>query len=192
MFHILFCFVYADCSSRIMEEKVFEKWLEDLNKTLLTLSSEQRTKVLDQVIKQSDPKNLFHLSTHLKVYTKRDFLSLLPPELIERVLCYLDWRTLLICRSTSRAWRAATDSAAKAWRQACVKLGVLVEQTMATADEYRSQFRLVYWQQKLLASGEALEVVPLQGHDGDVRAMHCTEGLVITGQSPLSCKVTAC
>ena len=167
-----------------MDTKDWNEWIKTLSKDIDKLSSEQRKDVLDLVIKKSDPSNLFHLSTCLEVYTKRDFLKLLPPELCEKILIHLEWPTLLTLRTVSKIWRNVINSDTKIWKKACVDYGVVLGGVpLDTAEEYRKQLRITYQQKKLLESGNAFNQFVLEGHTGDVRAMHCYKGKVATGQS---------
>lgn len=58
--------------------------------------SQKREAFLNNVLKMCEPQDLVYLTERLDEF-KRDFFVLLPIELVERCLTYLDWKSLLNC-----------------------------------------------------------------------------------------------
>ncbi len=56
-----------------------------------------------------------------------DFLDHLPPELVLKVLSYLQVKDSLRCRSVSRRWRQILDHLDRYWLKACEQIGVSIQ-----------------------------------------------------------------
>lgn len=59
-------------------------------------NSKRRELVIDKLLAMCDTDDLVYLNKRVDDY-KRDFFALLPLELIERILVFLDWQTILNC-----------------------------------------------------------------------------------------------
>lgn len=59
-------------------------------------AKESREVLIDKLLAMCEPDDLVYLSKRIDQF-KRDFFALLPLELIERVLVFLDWETILKC-----------------------------------------------------------------------------------------------
>lgn len=82
--------------------------IDSLLKRLLVLDSKnkpnvvgedrkkRRELVIDKLLAMCDTDDLVYLNKRVDDY-KRDFFALLPLELIERILVFLDWQTILNC-----------------------------------------------------------------------------------------------
>jgi len=62
----------------------------------LQANSNEKRKFIDDFLSLCDSADLMHLSNRLADF-KRDFIRLLPNEIVEIILSNLDWQTLLIC-----------------------------------------------------------------------------------------------
>lgn len=62
----------------------------------LKLNPNERRKFIDKFLKICQPNDLNYMTEKLDEF-KTDFLSLLPIEIVENILGYLDWKTLLNC-----------------------------------------------------------------------------------------------
>lgn len=73
--------------------------IESLLKRFFNATSnakESREVLIDKLLAMCEPDDLVYLSKRIDQF-KRDFFALLPLELIERVLVFLDWETILKC-----------------------------------------------------------------------------------------------
>jgi hypothetical protein len=70
---------------------------------LLKTSAINRQHFIDKLLAVCEPCDLIYLSRRVDDY-KRDFISLLPVEVVETVLRFLDWRTILNCCQVNRMW----------------------------------------------------------------------------------------
>lgn len=64
----------------------------------------------------------------------RDFLRLLPNELREHLLSYLDGKSLLTCCSVSKTWNDIISSSSRVWFQACKHSGLVVNKDIDNVD----------------------------------------------------------
>lgn len=67
-----------------------------------------------------------------------DFVAQLPPEIVVRILSYLDVRDLLHCRAVSREWREYMGGYEQCWKNACQQAGL----SQYKINEYSSRFSL--------------------------------------------------
>ena len=67
-----------------------------------------------------------------------DFVAKLPPEIVVRILSYLDVRDLLHCRAVSREWREYMGGYEQCWKNACQQAGL----SQYKINEYSSRFSL--------------------------------------------------
>jgi hypothetical protein len=69
----------------------------------LKSNSINRQQFIDKLLALCDPADLIYLSRRVDAY-KRDFISLLPIEVVEVILKFLDWRTILNCCQVNTVW----------------------------------------------------------------------------------------
>ena len=60
------------------------------------LAGPERLDFFDRMLRLCSSNDLMYLSTRLDE-CKRDFVSLLPTEVVDKILTYLDWKDLLSC-----------------------------------------------------------------------------------------------
>ena len=60
------------------------------------LETKDKQAFIDCFLKLSEPNDLFYLNDKLEKY-KKDFICLLPIEIVEIIFRYLDWQSLLSC-----------------------------------------------------------------------------------------------
>lgn len=93
----------------------FPSWLDGVVKHFSNLSSEEQTVTLNQLISCCGSEQLWHLQQKLPEFLYRDFVSLLPPELTEKILSYLPPASLLSCCCVSKLWRDRVGSMQQLW-----------------------------------------------------------------------------
>ena len=75
----------------------FHNWLNQVTEHYRALPRDEQITTVQTLITASSPSNLFYLHRDLSFLLKRDFLGRLPRELAEKLLFYLDVRTLHVC-----------------------------------------------------------------------------------------------
>lgn len=71
--------------------------IDSLLKRFLNTSNVRRRELfIDRLLAMCEPQDLVYLNKRLDEH-KRDFFALLPLEIIERVLTFLDWQSILNC-----------------------------------------------------------------------------------------------
>jgi hypothetical protein len=60
------------------------------------LEIREKQEFIDRFLKICEPDELFYLDNKLDKY-KKDFICLLPIEIVEIIFSYLDWKSLLAC-----------------------------------------------------------------------------------------------
>ena len=117
----------SDLSLPSVEEELscaqFPGWLDSVVKQFSSLEPEQQTTTLNQLISCCGSQQLWHLQQKLPDFLYRDFITLLPPELTEKILSFLCPRDLLYCCSVSKLWRERIGSLQKLWQETARKVG---------------------------------------------------------------------
>jgi hypothetical protein len=70
--------------------------LKEFQKFKLNSTDARRREFIDKFLEMCEPSDITYLNEKLDEY-KKDFVSLFPIELIEKIFNYLDWKTLLNC-----------------------------------------------------------------------------------------------
>ena len=68
----------------------------DFEENFKSLEVKEKRLFIENFLKICDPAELFYLDSELDKY-KRDFICLLPIEIVELIFRYLDWESLLLC-----------------------------------------------------------------------------------------------
>lgn len=83
--------------------------------THLKSDATRRRRFLDKFIELCDSSDIAYINERVDGF-KRDFVCLLPLELVEKILGYLDWRDVLNCCSVSSLWnRTISQSFDNMW-----------------------------------------------------------------------------
>lgn len=101
----------------------FDLWLEDIVKKFESLNSEEQTLTLNQLISSCGSEQLWHLQHKLPDFLYRDFVSLLPPEITEKILTYLPTTALLSACQVSKVWNDRLSSMDQLWQRKADYLG---------------------------------------------------------------------
>jgi len=73
----------------------FETWLTSLTHDFHNLASAERLSVLRRLLEVLSPSELYEYSNFTSEFLHRDFISCLPAELVDRVLSFVDYKSLL-------------------------------------------------------------------------------------------------
>ncbi|XP_022251838.1 F-box/WD repeat-containing protein 2-like isoform X1 [Limulus polyphemus] len=115
-------------------EQHFQSWLKEVSVKFSQLNDEQRNQTVDHIIKLSGTTQLHLLYNRLEQLVCLDFLKLLPPELREQLLLYLDPKTLMVCCCISRLWYHVISSSVKIWQNACRRYGFQINRDFLSSD----------------------------------------------------------
>jgi hypothetical protein len=105
------------------QEEEFSSWLEQVIATFSNLSCEEQTVTLNQLITKCGSQQLWYLQHKLPDFLYRDFVSMLPPELTEKILSYLSPGGLLSCCQVSRLWRERVGGLQTLWLAQAKRVG---------------------------------------------------------------------
>ncbi|CAL1525967.1 unnamed protein product [Lymnaea stagnalis] len=103
-----------------------QDWLNTFISSYSLLTDEDKNFVLDSIIAASGPNQLFMLSTKLKDFVFRDFISFLPPEIAFQILQYIDGKQLLVCCQVCKSWNERINNSQKLWRSLAENEGAVV------------------------------------------------------------------
>jgi len=118
-----------------MAEDDFLGWLTQLETKFSSLTSTQQTQTINRLISRCGSDQLWLLQQRLPELLYRDFVSLLPPELTERILSFLPASSLLACCQVSRLWRDQVSSLNSLWLAQARRIGC---QTHALQEEKKT------------------------------------------------------
>ncbi|KAF8794816.1 F-box/WD repeat-containing protein 2 [Argiope bruennichi] len=112
----------------------FQEWLESVMEYYSNLSDVKRNFTIDCMIACSGSAQLSHLFAQTSLLLYRDFIKLLPVELKEHLLSFLDGKSLLICCCVCKSWNDIISSSPRIWQQACRRSGLLVDKDLDNGD----------------------------------------------------------
>jgi len=95
----------------------FLGWFDDLKNGFAKLTTEQKLQVLFLMHNKSPPKVLTTVKHKLKNMTTKDFLRLLPPKAVNKILYFVDYQSLVCCAGVSRKWRSLVTENDMLWTQ---------------------------------------------------------------------------
>ncbi|KFM69981.1 F-box/WD repeat-containing protein 2, partial [Stegodyphus mimosarum] len=121
-------------ASKAVDE--FQEWLQNVIDYYTNLSDAERNITIDYLISCSGSSQLCHLHAKTALLLYRDFLKLLPAELREHLLSYLDGKSLLICCYVSKTWNEIISSSSRVWQQACQRSGLIINKDLDNADAH--------------------------------------------------------
>ena len=109
------------------------RWFDNLKKGFSQLSTSEKLDALFLMHNMCTPSMLSEVSNKLTAVTSRDFVSLLPPKVVNKILWYLDGKSLVYCAGVSRKWRSIVTNSTDLWVRVlkhllCSYGGDLVEQ----------------------------------------------------------------
>ena len=96
-----------------MAEKAFEE-----------LDASSRIELLCRLFSQCSHHEQVILMERLPVYLRRDFLSLLPTELVPKILCYLRLGDVFSCLSVSSRWNQIITDCDQYWKLVLMRAGL--------------------------------------------------------------------
>ena len=96
--------------------------LELTFKSLESITAQERTDFIHKFIDLCSPSDLAQVNMKLEEL-KRDFICMLPIEIVEVILSYLDWKSLLNCCQVNSKWnRIISGDFNRLWFELCVKV----------------------------------------------------------------------
>ena len=115
----------------------------ELEDAALALPSEARVELVCSVLASLSLRDQLSVRDVISsLLLKRDFLTLLPPELVAHVLACLPPRDALRCVRVSRQWRSAVLQCASYWKGVCARLGIPPEPALSWTELARGGMRL--------------------------------------------------
>ncbi|XP_033640502.1 F-box/WD repeat-containing protein 2-like [Asterias rubens] len=177
-----------------MESEKFDEWHRNLVRSFTEeLSDEQRCSVLDNLIAASGASQLRFLSTKLEGLVKRDFLRLLPVELGNYLLAWLDAETLCRCCLVNKQWNKMVNECGQAWQNACCRLGLNATELELRLDQngrdWKAAYRDFMLRLRQLREGCAFDSLTLRGHSARVYALHYRNGQLASGSDDLTARL---
>lgn len=154
--------------------------MKEVGERYKLMTDEERNHTLDFIIDASEASQLYYLYNKLNNLLKRDFLALLPHELTNHLLFYLDVRTLLVCCYVSKVWNDVVNNCETRWKCACFENGFL-PRNPPKHKRYKDLWLRSNAVIHKLKSGSALEEILLFGHTDRVMAIYYRDGKIATG-----------
>ena len=105
-------------------EEFEETWLPQTMTQYKSLSPEQKTKFMSELLQSLGHTEKYLLQSALPQLLFRDFVKLLPLEILEKIFDYLTVQDLLHCCSVSKHWNKYLNSQASLWKNQAKFLGL--------------------------------------------------------------------
>ena len=110
-----------------------------LEKSLSSLSDGELADIVCNAFSRCSHRQQVRLMDEcLPAYLRRDFLSLLPPELVLKILSYIDLVDLCRCLLVSKNWNKVITDNEQVWRYHCQLMGVSSLVEVAELHKYSS------------------------------------------------------
>lgn len=167
----------------------FHCWLDRVATTFSSLSCEEQTVTLNQLIAKCGSEQLWHLQHKLPDFLYRDFVSLLPPELTEKILSYLPPADLLSCCQVSKLWKERVCGLQTLWLTQARRVGCNTTSKRETEVDWRVECVGGLRIKRLLDKGRAWAqegLVNLVKPPGRFSALHFDSGHIAGGTADTS------
>ena len=101
--------------------------VNEIVSAFIKMSPEDKTVALEKLIEASGSEQRWYLQNRLPDFLFRDFFTLLPDEVLEMILSYLDCMTLLKARQVSKLWneRLSSMPLSYVWQNVASDIGAL-------------------------------------------------------------------
>ncbi|XP_060083112.1 F-box/WD repeat-containing protein 2-like [Ylistrum balloti] len=125
-----------------MESQDFTKWLDSTKEYFKTLKEGEKTQTMEVLLQLCGPEQLLFLTqTYLPLNCKIDFLTCLPNEISDQILCYLDATSVHSCCLVSKSWNLCVSHCKKVWTELVWQIGGVRQIVLnKPAHVYRNQF----------------------------------------------------
>ncbi len=156
--------------------------LENLFKSFGTKQKE-RIRFFNKFLSLCQPADLFYLAMKLDEI-KLDFMAVLPIEIVEIILGYLDWKTLLNCAQVSSMWeRKISNDFNSLWLGWCLSI-LPVNELKLNEFEFDFNYKRVFIE--TMRNSAALEKGSFFRNwsvgPTDIGAIYVYENVVATGE----------
>jgi len=101
-------------------------WLNEVLDVYKTLPDSSRNEMLSALLQESSFSQLYFLQDNLQKLQHRDFMILLPVEIVEHLLTFLDLKTLYTCCQVSRHWNSVITSCFSIWQRKFKTMGLRI------------------------------------------------------------------
>uniref|UniRef100_F6VUV2 F-box domain-containing protein n=1 Tax=Ciona intestinalis TaxID=7719 RepID=F6VUV2_CIOIN len=112
-----------------MEREAFSIWKDSFKDRFIKLSLSQRLDVAKLFLKLCEVKELTYLITEMDGLLVRNFTRLLPTEVVNEILSYLDPTSMLNCCQVQRSWNEDITRSCDLWKKSCIDIGCKVLKT---------------------------------------------------------------
>ncbi len=117
---------------------------------LRSLDRSSRVDLMCELFDLCPHREQIEILARLPGFLLRDFIGLLPPELVEKILCYLHGQDVFTCMLVSRAWYRAITHCEQFWRTYCSRIGLTNRMITEGRSKYSSLRDLAIVGQKVL------------------------------------------
>ena len=113
-----------------MNHEEFEnQWVPRTIRAYSSFTTDQKTTFLSKLLETMGHQEKYHLQTVLPELLFRDFITLLPNEILEKVLNFLTLQDLLNCCLVSKGWNKHLSTLDFIWKHQAFTLGMGLTQS---------------------------------------------------------------
>ena len=134
----------------------FVRWVDNLKNDFSQLSTSQKSEALFLMHNMSTPDTLSEVSHLLIGFITKDFVNLLPPKVVSKILSYLDGHSLVCCATVSKNWRSIVINNTELWTK-LVKQLCLCEDVVERVTHHQLYMRFRRSVQAVKSMDAALE-----------------------------------
>ena len=114
---IFFTFIFHFYLGLEQESADFKRWFDNLKNGFSHLSRDEKLEALFLMHNLCTPSMLTEVSHKLTAITSKDFVGLLPLKIVNKILYYLDARSLVCCAGVNQKWRSIVADNTDLWER---------------------------------------------------------------------------
>ncbi|XP_037073167.1 F-box/WD repeat-containing protein 2-like [Pollicipes pollicipes] len=158
-------------------DRALARFVDSTLERYTELNDQQQTAFLESLIAHSHPRQRWYMLHRLPSLLLRDFLTLLPLEIVEHLLSYVDGASLLRCCQVSSSWNKIVSSLSSLWRDKCQLLGTRTSLSSIDIEAIGGWKELflgtsrTLWRMKTRQAFEKVSLKMPVGHGGKVIAL---------------------
>ena len=121
-----------------MDQTKFQSdWLPKFLDQFKDLDSDQKETTILSLLDILESKEKYILQSSLPNLLYRDFVNLLPYEILEKVLDYLDFEDILNCCIVSKSWNERLSNFCSVWKNRAIDMGMEIPESMTSRENWK-------------------------------------------------------
>ena len=122
---------------RMDPTKFQNDWLPKFLDQFKDLDSDQKETTILSLLDILESKEKYILQSSLPNLLYRDFVNLLPYEILEKVLDYVEFEDILNCCMVSKSWNQRLSNFSSVWKNRAIDMGLEIPESMNSRGNWK-------------------------------------------------------